>query len=209
MPVYEKNDLRHLRNELGIQETDKVIILGSTRRGEEEQLLEAFLESNEQRSDLKLILVPRQLDRVNEVEKICRDYSFAVQKKTNLSPNTEWKVLIIDTMGELAQLYALSNIAFVGGSLVPWGGHNILEPAYYEKPIFFGPHMNNFAFFADKFIQNEAARVINNKKDLVNMFLDVDKKHLIDMGKRAKETLSSLKGATEKTLKTIEAFIGR
>ena len=75
LPVYEENDLRHLRNELGIQETDKVIILGSTRRGEEEQLLEAFLESNEQRSDLKLILVPRQLDRVNEVEKICRDYS--------------------------------------------------------------------------------------------------------------------------------------
>jgi 3-deoxy-D-manno-octulosonic-acid transferase len=115
--------------------------------------------------------------------------------------------MILDTIGELAQFYALCDIAFIGGSLIPWGGQNLLEPAFYEKPIFFGPHMENFAFLAEKFIQSEAARTVCSENDLVEMFLIQDEKSLDEMGNKAKETLNSLQGATERTLSTIETFM--
>ena len=80
-------------------------------------------------------------------------------------------MLVLDTIGELARVYALSDAAFVGGSLVDWGGHNILEPAYYGKPVFFGPHMQNFARLADSFIRAGGARIVRTDPDLVDMFL--------------------------------------
>jgi len=90
---------------------------------------------------------------------------------------------------------------------VPWGGQNLLEPAFYKKPIFFGPHMENFVFLAEKFVQSGAARIINKEKDLVEMFLIEDEKSLEEMGNNAKETLNSLQGATEKTINAIEAMM--
>ncbi|MCK4557508.1 MAG: hypothetical protein KAU47_08310, partial [Candidatus Aminicenantes bacterium] len=101
----------------------------------------------------------------------------------------------------------LSDLAFIGGSLVPWGGHNLLEPAFYAKPVFFGPHMKNFTYLADKFVQAGAARVVHTEDDLVEMFMMKDERSIHTMGDRAKKTLNSLQGATEKTIKAIETMV--
>ncbi len=207
LPLLTKEELLSLKRDLSIPVTKIVIVAGSTRKGEERKLLEAYARARSMREDLLLILAPRRPERFDEVERICQDFRFKVMRRTLVSPKTQWDVLILDTIGELAQFYALSDVAFVGGSLVPWGGQNLLEPAFCKKPIFFGPHMENFSFLAEKFVKSGAARIINRKEDLVEMFLIQDEKFLEEMGKKAKETLNSLQGATEKTIKAIEALM--
>ena len=119
----------------------------------------------------------------------------------------DWDVLILDTIGELARFYALSDAAFVGGSLVEWGGHNILEPAYYGKPVFFGPHMQNFARLADSFIRAGGAGIVRTDQELEGMFLLKDPIGLREMGRKANAHLASLGGATDRTILEIERFM--
>jgi 3-deoxy-D-manno-octulosonic-acid transferase len=207
LPLLTEEDVLKLKNNLSIPSTKRVIVAGSTRKGEEKELIEAYSRAKGVEENLLLILAPRHPERFDEVERICKDFPFKVMRRTQVSPGKHWDILILDTIGELAHFYALSDISFVGGSLVPWGGQNLLEPAFYKKPIFFGPHMDNFAFLAEKFVQAGAARIINKNKDLDEMFLVRDEKFMEKMGKRAKETLNSLQGATEKTLKAIEAMM--
>jgi len=209
LPAFTDKEISSLKWNLNIQEEKKVIVAGSTCKGEEEQLLEAFSKAKELNKNLLFILAPRHTQRFKEVERICQKFPFRVRKRTKVSSKDEWEILILDTMGELAHFYALSDIAFVGGSLIPWGGHNILEPAFYEKPVFFGPYMNNFAYLAEKFVQLGAARITHKDEDLVEMFLIKDEKTLSEMGKRAKETLDLLQGATDKTIEAIEAMMAK
>ncbi|HDZ26977.1 MAG TPA: 3-deoxy-D-manno-octulosonic acid transferase, partial [Candidatus Aminicenantes bacterium] len=201
LPILTEEDLLKLKSNLSIPATNKVIVAGSTRKGEEKELIEAYSRAKSVKENLLLILAPRHPERFDEVERICQDFPFKVMRRTQVSPNKQWDILILDTIGELAHFYALSDVSFVGGSLVPWGGQNLLEPAFYKKPIFFGPHMDNFAFLAEKFVQSGAARIINKNKDLDEMFLIRDEESLKKMGRSAKETLNSLQGATEKTIK--------
>jgi 3-deoxy-D-manno-octulosonic-acid transferase len=207
LPILTEEDLLKLKNDLSIPATKKIIVAGSTRKGEEKELVEAYARARSADENLLLILAPRHPERFDEVERICKDFPFKVMRRTQVSPNKQWDILILDTMGELAHFYALSDVSFIGGSLVPWGGQNLLEPAFYQKPIFFGPHMDNFAFLAEKFVQSGAARIVNKNKDLDDMFLIRDEKSLKNMGRSARETLNSLQGATEKTLKAIEAMM--
>jgi len=209
LPLLTENEISNLKQNLSIQEGKKVIVAGSTCEGEEERLLDAFSKAKSARNDLLLILAPRQPRRFNEVKRISENFSFLVQNRTRLSSDDEWEVLILDTMGELAQFYAVSDVSFVGGSLVSWGGHNLLEPAFYKRPIFFGPFMKNFAYLAEKFVQSGAARITYNQEDLVEMFVMKDEKSMLEMGERAKRTLDSLKGATKKTLEAIETMMRR
>jgi len=209
LPLLSGSEISGLKENLSIQEGKKVIVAGSTCKGEEELLLDAFSKARSVRNDLLIILAPRQPGRFNEVEKISENFPFSVRRRTKVSSEDEWDVLILDTIGELAQFYALSDLSFVGGSLVSWGGHNLVEPAFYKKPIFFGPFMKNFAYLAEKFVQSGGARIIHNPEDLVDVFLMKDEESLSEMGERAKQTLDSLKGAMKKTLETIEALMKR
>jgi 3-deoxy-D-manno-octulosonic-acid transferase len=209
LPLLTENEISSLKQDLGIQEGKKVIVAGSTCKGEEDLLLEAFSKAKSARNDLLLILAPRQPGRFNEVKRMSENFPFLAQCRTRLPSKDKWEVLILDTLGELAQFYALSDVSFVGGSLVAWGGHNLLEPAFYKRPIFFGPYMKNFSYLAEKFVQSSAARIAHNQEDLTEMFLMKDEKSLSEMGERAKQTLDSLKGATKKTLEAIETMLRR
>lgn len=209
LPLLTEREILEMKKRLSISKTKKVVVAGSTRKGEEAKLLEAFQEARKNNANLLLILAPRQQNRCDEVEKICQDFSFNVKRKTLVTSNSEWDILILDTIGELAEFYALSDVSFVGGSLVPWGGQNLLEPAFYRKPIFFGPHMDNFSALAERFVESNAAKIIKKKQDLVEMFLIQDENSLEEMGSRAKETLNSLQGATEKTIKVIEELMAK
>lgn len=207
LPRYDEKEILEIKINLGIPLTRKVIVAGSTRKGEERRLLDAFEKARKERKDLLLILAPRHPERFDEVERICHDFSFRVVRRTQTAAGTPWDVMILDTIGELAQFYALCDLAFIGGSLVPWGGHNLLEPAFYGKPVFFGPHMKNFAYLADRFVQADGARVVQTEDNIVNIFLMQDEKSLKIMGEKARKILNSLQGATEKTIKAIESVM--
>lgn len=208
LPVLSVSELENIRNELGLAEENRVVVAGSTHRGEESILLRAFAAVQILKPELRLILAPRHIERSAEVEKICREHDLKFRRKTEAEGEKEWDVLILDTIGELSRIYAVSDLSFIGGSLIPWGGQNLLEPSFYGKPVFFGPHMHNFEHLAELFVEEGAARIMRTRDDLEAMFQDVDKDELSDMGRRGRALLSSLQGATSKTLKAIEEMMG-
>ncbi len=117
-------------------------------------------------------------------------------------------VLLVDTIGELASLYALGDVAFVGGSLVPRGGHNIIEPAQHGVPIIVGSHTENFRDTVGLFQSKEAVRVVGPAEfPLVLMDLLSNEADRIALGRRAAETLRSQMGATERTVKALEQLL--
>lgn len=207
LPFLKQAELKDLKESMNIPEGSKVVVAGSIRKGEDEPLLEAFSHAKKSNQKLLLIIAPRHPDRAGEVERICKKYPLEVQKRTAVLPGAGWDVLILDTLGELAKFYALSDVAFVGGSFVSWGGHNLLEPAFYAKPVFFGPHMDNFAHLAEIFVEAGAARIVKTQADLVRMFSFPDEWEYEEMGKKAWSTLQSLQGATEKTLEAFDAMM--
>ena len=210
LPDLSADDLRAFRREIGLQDDRPVLVAGSTRKGEEQRLLGAFAVARRRRPDRRLIVAPRQVDRADDVVRQARDLGLRTVTRTEITAGRAaegWDVLILDTIGELAIFYALSTGAFVGGSLVSWGGHNILEPAYYGKPVFFGPHMKNFAALADVFLKADAARIVRTDEDLVAMFLADGEGELVEMGKRARRVLQSLAGATDRAIEAAEKMI--
>jgi len=135
-----------LRNALGLQREERVLLAGSTHAGEEEVVLRAFRQVKTAYPDVRLIIAPRDLHRAQEIEELVIAHGFTAVRRTKLSgaPATPDAVLILDTIGELSRAYALCTASFVGGSLVSIGGHNVLEPIALGKPALFGPHMHNF-----------------------------------------------------------------
>lgn len=207
LPLQSASQVSGLKKRLSLPARSKVVVAGSTREGEEDKLVRAFQNARKKRRDVFLILAPRHLDRVPEVEKACLNSGLRICRKTRLRPGQAWDILLLDTMGELARFYALSDAAFVGGSLVPWGGHNILEPAFYGKPVFFGPYMHNFAFLAETFVRSGGGRIVRDEEDLAGLFLFRDQGRLKSMGRQAKRTLISLQGATNRTIQALELIL--
>ena len=167
------------------------LVAGSSHDGEEAILLEALGLARRQFPKLSLVLAPRHPERFNEVARLLRSSGFTVQLKSATN-EAEWfskDVLLLDTVGELTDFYALADIAFVGGSLVPVGGHNVLEPARFSKAILFGPHMNNFAELAAMMKRRGAALEVRGAMDiagaLVGLLADAEKRHA--MGQAAAE----------------------
>ncbi len=207
LPALSDAEKAELKRRIGLPEGKRVIVAGSTHPGEEEVLLESFEKARQKEENLRLILVPRHIGRAPEVERLARDRGFEVERRSRAGSGKSWDVLILDTMGELYQFYNLSDLSFVGGSLVPRGGQNLLEPAFYGKPIIFGPHMDNFAFLAEEFLRQRAARLVLRPEELTALFLGEEGPALLEMGERGRAVLRSLQGATERTLRVIESFM--
>jgi len=127
---------------LGLSGSRALWIAGSTHPGEEEQVLEAFRNARAQVPGLALLLVPRHIERAAEVATLVEQGGWTCARRS-LGGEAPTDVLVLDTMGELAGLYGLADVVFLGGSLVPIGGHDILQPLFYGKPTLFGPHMHN------------------------------------------------------------------
>ncbi len=136
-----------------------VVVAGSTMRDEERALLKAFRRIKGTTTNPLLILAPRHPERFGEVVDLSQQAAFVTVRRTELPIDDEPRaeVVVLDTIGELAQVYQVATVVFVGGSLVDVGGHNILEPAVFGKPIVFGPHMQNFSEIAHAFLVNDAA----------------------------------------------------
>jgi 3-deoxy-D-manno-octulosonic-acid transferase len=188
-----------------------VIIAASTLKGEDEAVLDAFQRIRTTIRSALLIIAPRKPERFHEVERLARRADWNVARRTELRADIEPQhdVIVLDTIGELAQLYQVATAVFVGGSLVDAGGHNILEPAALGKPIVFGPHMENFAEIARTFVDKGAAIQIRGGRELHAVLLQLlgDPVRRASLGAAARALVEANRGAREKSLAALAELV--
>jgi 3-deoxy-D-manno-octulosonic-acid transferase len=177
VPLSPEED-QTLRADLSLQPDDMLLVAGSTRPGEEEAVLDAFWHLKLKHASLRLLIAPRHRERLPEVEQIIARHGFAGIRRSQL-PDADRAaarpIILLDTMGELARVYGLATTAFVGGSLAPIGGHNILEPIGLGKPTWFGPHMHNARDVVEVVRRAEVGFMIRNAREMaegMEPFLD-------------------------------------
>ena len=203
---------RRIRNLFG---ADPIWVCGSTREGEEEQLLDAFQETRREFPDLRVVLAPRHPRRSDEISGLLRQRGLVHLKRSSLngfrdtgSPSRP-EVLVLDTIGELAHLYELAQVVFVGGSLVAWGGHNIIEAAHFGKPILVGPHMHNFRDMARNFLDGGAALQVRNSGELARRLRELlgSEAARRGLGDNARRILRENRGAVDRTARIVDEYL--
>jgi len=188
-----------------------VFIAASTLKGEETAVLGAFTALRRAHPAALLIIAPRKPERFGEAESLARAEGLRVVRRTELAVDAEPRadVVILDTIGELANLFQVATVVFVGGSLVDQGGHNILEPAVHGKPIMFGPHMENFAEIADAFLKNQGAVQVQSATDLASVVVRLvgDPVERARLGAAARALVEANRGAKPRTLDAIAQIL--
>ena len=188
-----------------------VIVAGSTMKGEEATVLRAFRRVRTAAPNTLLVLAPRNPERFAEAEQLARAEGWKVARRSDLAIDTEPRVdvVVLDTIGELATVYQIATIVFVGGSLVATGGHNVLEPAVFGKPIVFGPHMQNFLEIADAFVTNGAGVQLSGDQELEQAFLSLmsDPVRRARLGAAARALVEANRGANEKSIAVLAALL--
>jgi 3-deoxy-D-manno-octulosonic-acid transferase len=199
-----------IRKEFQLQSSDIVWVAGSTRDGEETILLEAYQIIKERVPGLKLVLAPRHLARVPEIERLLigNKITYFLSSKINEN-NASFECLVIDGIGELIKAYAIAEVVFVGGSLLDFGGQNILEPAALAKAVLFGPYMGNFKESAVYLLKQKAVVQVKNLSELIERveFLLTHKEAARQLGIKAQESLLSKKGAVDKNIAALERLL--
>jgi 3-deoxy-D-manno-octulosonic-acid transferase len=198
-----------LRRSLAAEGAGPVLVCGSTVEGEEPLLLKAFENLRVAHPRAVMILAPRHPERFDPVAILVRQLGIPSFRRS------QWQgealaggVLLVDTIGELAALYALADVAFVGGSLVPRGGHNIIEPAQHGVAIVTGNHTENFRDIVALFQSRDAVRIVGMAElPLTLMHLVANDTERRALGRRAEETVRSQMGATSRTLEALKTLI--
>jgi 3-deoxy-D-manno-octulosonic-acid transferase len=188
-----------------------VLVAGSTLKGEEEAVVRAFNRLRTTCSNPLLVMAARHPERFAEVERLCRQEGLSTVRRTELPIDAEPRAdaVVLDTIGELAEVYQIATIVFVGGSLVRAGGHNILEPAVFGKPIVVGPYMENFAEIAETFLANDAAVQVRSDRELETAVVSLmgDPVRRARLGAAARALVDANRGAKDKTLAVIAGLV--
>lgn len=199
-----------LRSALAPCEAGPVIVAGSTVDGEEKVVLDAFANIRERWPEARLILAPRHKERFAEVAGLLRGSGVNYQARSQMADvaRADWAVLLLDTIGELASAYALADVAFVGGSLVPRGGHNVLEPAFFGAPIVVGPYTDNFRDIMSLFRRAGALKE-SDGAGLASTFLEILSNDELrrTLGQNARRVLEEQRGATARTQAALEQLL--
>jgi len=195
----------------------RILLAASTHKGEDEMVLDAYSTVRLSFPDVRLIIAPRHPERFNEVAELINRKGLKYIRRSEIDQRsadngqrtTDNDVILLDTVGELSGVFSKVSMAFIGGSLVPVGGHNVLEPAYWSKPVLFGPHMDNFPV-ADEFIERSAAIMVKDPKDIAEnvILLLSDDNRALRMGQNARAIFDSNSGAVKKAVGLIRGFIG-
>ena len=202
---------RELADLFHIKDNDLVLIGGSTHEGEEEILIRVFKRLNETFPNLRLIIAPRHIERTGDVSRLIEKMGFIPVLKTQLEvskynwQNTKKEIILIDTVGDLGKIYSLANYVFVGKSLVPSGGQNMMESAGLGKPVVFGPHTFNFKEEVDLLLKNNAARMVETEEELfrtIEFFIN-NPDAAKEIGIKAQKVVNEKRGATEKNIEII------
>ena len=214
IPLCAATDEEKKRLRAGYTLADNLIVLtaGSTHAGEEQHVIAMFKELTKTADNLFLILVPRHPERCADVATILKESGLTFTRRTALSTSGQLQhgeVLLVDTIGEMMNLYALSDIAFVGGSLVPTGGHNLLEPASAGVASVFGPHMTNFREIAGLVLQYGAGIQVESPEELTAsvraLVTSVELRRVL--GQNGLKLMRDNGGATERHMKIIGGYL--
>lgn len=208
IPKKEITEGQALKKQLGHNRLS--LIAASTHDGEEKIILDAFETIRKTVPDLCLILVPRHKDRFNKVQDLCAQRNYQVIRRTQKQPlQSTTDILLVDTIGELRMIYAAADIAFVGGSFVPIGGHNLIEPAALGIPILTGPNLQNFTQISALLENADALKIVHTSSDLASTVIDLCKSQKLreKMGEQAKVAIDKNKGALQKHLDCIAQVV--
>ncbi len=207
----QADDVDKIREDLSLAKNDILFVCGCTHKGEEEAVLSVYKKLVESKGNLRLFIAPRHVERAKEIEKIISNFGFEPLRISQIKDQQvgSKSVYLLDIIGRLKSYYATCSFCFVGGSLVPSGGHNILEPAAFSKPIIFGKYMHNFSDIRDLFLKADAAIEVNDTCGLrlaLSELLGNDAKAK-NLGLNAKKIVDSNKGATGRNLAIIKRFL--
>jgi 3-deoxy-D-manno-octulosonic-acid transferase len=209
-PVSNKElELLRLRFNIGLNQ--KILLAGSTHKGEESLLMDIFARLRNSFDELVLVIAPRDPKRSEAIRKLYQSAGFSVMLLTQTAKThseTKADVIIIDTLGVLKKIYALADVAVIGGSFTHRGGHNPLEPAAFSKPIIFGPDMSNFLEIAGLLVQSNGAFQVKDANSLFKavVLLLGNSKYANETGENAFNVFLNNKGSVEKTVKEIVSF---
>ena len=200
-------DLAAYKTELGLgEDAYPIIVAGSTHRTEEEAVLTSFTALRKKFPRARLIIAPRKLNRIEEIKKVNARFGYAMGFRSELKEiegrRLEFPVILLDTIGELGRIYAVGDIVFVGGSLVRYGGHNVLEPAAHAKPILVGPSMEDFKDSYSLLSKAGACRMVADADGLTEAFLEIagDDALRKKMGDASIQIIRENRGAAQKTM---------
>lgn len=194
---------------IGVGVQDAVLVAGSTHRGEEQAVVAAFQTIRASHPGARLIVAPRHLERLAEVEGLIRQARFTSVRLSQDPLVPRWDIGVVDTFGQLPCYYGMATIVFIGGSLIPHGGQNPLEAASLGKPIVFGPSMHNFADISHQLLAHHAARRIERAEELASLFQELLEQpaQTQEMGLRAQELTERLQGASQRTLEALQPLL--
>jgi 3-deoxy-D-manno-octulosonic-acid transferase len=220
-----------INQQFGLSASSHLIVAGSTAPGEEEMLLASLREVRKHRGleDARLLIAPRHPERFNEVARLISRSEFTCERRSDsvqTSASTvgsgstltrpfveqaqkEADVILLDTIGELALVYRFAAVVFVGGSLVPRGGHNVIEPAAFAKPILVGPHTENFRQIISDFARAGALVQVDSgglPREMIRLLSEPT--YACAMGERARNILVANRGATECVMQEIKQVLG-
>ena len=195
-----------------IPEENKVFIAGSTRRGEEEVIIEVFLELIKTYPNILMIIAPRHIERTGEVEKLLQQSNLEFILKTDLDKGIKRehkRVIVVNTIGDLSRVYSVGTIIFCGGSLVPLGGQNILEAAAWGKVVLYGPSMENFADAKELLEGVGAGMEVSGFDDLKATCLELlgHPERLRKLGEAGRDAVMANRGAAERNVLLIEELL--
>lgn len=195
--------INNLKNLIGKR---KVVVFASTHKGEEKEILNAYLKKP---IDALILIIPRHPERFNEVFKLAKKNQLSVAKRSDNKPCKDCQILIGDSMGEIMAYFAVADVVFIGGSLVETGGHNMLEPAALSKPILFGPHVFNFGEISSALLKQQGAIQVQNANQLLKETTQLlaNDKASKNLGNNANQYFKSQQGALKILVKQIEKLL--
>ena len=185
-----------------------VILAASTHRGEDEIILEGFKKIKERLGSALLVLVPRHPERFNQVADLCHKAGFSLNRRSEQLKEVQADILLGDTMGELMTFYGACDVAFVGGSLVPTGGHNIIEPAAWGVPVISGPHLFNFSEASQLLSDGGGMLICENPEQLAEQCIELitNAGFQKQVGSAARQVAEANRGALSKLMMLIKAL---
>lgn len=191
------------------QENNRIIIAGSTHKGEDEIVLNAFSELKKEFPDIKLLLAPRHLTRVNEVKELVEKTKLPYGQRSNNENFLNNDIIILDTLGELSRMYQICNFAFIGGSFNKTGGHNPLEAIVYNKPAISGPSIHNFRDIYWILSRSKAGKVVKTPQELTKYMhkLLADKEFYIESCNDCKTVFEFQQGAMEFVINELKSIL--
>lgn len=206
---------------LWLKESSKLIIAASTHRGEDGKILRCYKILKKDYPEIALLIAPRHIERVNEISVLIEQSGFHAIKFSELEKRCDGaikgstsiyddnSVFMLDSIGRLSSLFKLATIVFMGGSLVPHGGHNFIEPALYAKPIITGPYVHNFKYVCELFANNDALEIVHDDNEFATSLrrLLSDENRRDAMGERARKVVYNNIGSTDRNISLIREFL--